>query len=92
MFAEAIVLVLYVWLDIFLCMLFQRCSLVEETSTLSVFHGDLWVTTAIDDSDSIPIGICIVRHKAFEVGFLHAIFSYEIVEFSPHDTLDLHVL
>jgi hypothetical protein len=90
--AEAIVLVLHVWLDILLCVLFQRCSLVEQTSALSVLHGDLWITTAIDDSDSIPIALCIVRHEAFEVGILYAVLSHEIVEFSPHDTLDLCVL
>jgi hypothetical protein len=86
------VLVLHVWLDILLCVLFQRCSLVEETSALLVLHGDLWITTAIDDSDSIPIGLCIVRHEAFEVGILDAVLCHEIVEFCPHDTLDLCVL
>jgi hypothetical protein len=72
--------------------LFQRCSPVEEISALSVLHGDLWITTTIDDVDIIPIGLCTVRHEAFEVGILHAVLSHEIVEFSPHDTLDLHVL
>jgi hypothetical protein len=81
---EAIVLVLHVWLDILLCVSFQRCSPVEEASGLSVLHGDLWVTTAIDDSDSIPIGLCTVCHEALEVGILHVVFFHEIVEFSPH--------
>jgi hypothetical protein len=71
---------------------FQRCSLVEETSALSVLHGDLWINTAIDDSDRIPIGMCTVRHEAFEVGILDVVLCHEIVEFSPHDTLDLRVL
>jgi hypothetical protein len=84
--------VLHVWLDMLLCVSFQRCSPVEETSVLSVLHGDLWVTTAINDSDSIPIGLGTVCHEAFEVGILHAVLSHEIVEFSPHDTLDLCVL
>jgi hypothetical protein len=88
---EAIVLVLHVWLDILLCVSSQRCGPVEETSTLSVLHGDLWITTAIDDSDSILIGLSTVRHEAFEVGILDAILCHEIVEFSPHDTLDLGV-
>jgi hypothetical protein len=86
------VLVLHVWLDKLLCVSFQRCSLVEETSALSVLHGDLWITTAIDDSDSIPIGLRTVRHEAFEVGILDAILCHEIVEFSLPDTLDLRVL
>jgi hypothetical protein len=59
---------------------------------LTVLHGDLWITTAIDDSDSIPIGLCTIRHDAFEVGILDAVLCHEIVEFSPHDTLDLRVL
>jgi hypothetical protein len=84
------VLVLHVWLDIILCVSFQRCSPVEETSALSVLHGDLWITTAIDDSDSILIGLCTVRHEAFEVGILDAVLCHEIVEFCLHDTLDLH--
>jgi hypothetical protein len=86
------VLVLHVWLDKLLCVSFQQCSPVEETSVLSVLHRDLWITTAIDNLDSIPIGLCTVRHKAFEVGILDAIFCHEIVEFSSHDTLDLCVL
>jgi hypothetical protein len=65
---------------------------VEETSALTVLHGYLWITTAIDDSDSIPIGLCTVRHEAFEVGILDAILCHEIVEFSPHDTLGRCVL
>jgi hypothetical protein len=86
------VLVLYVWLDKLLCMSFQRCSPVEETSALSVLHGDLWITTAIDDSDNIPIGLYTIRHEAFEVGILHAVLCDEIIELSPHDTLDFCIL
>jgi hypothetical protein len=86
------VLVLHVWLDILLCVSFQQCSLVEETSAFTVLHRDLWITTAIHDSDNIPIGLCTVRHEAFEVGILDAVLCHEIVEFSPHDTLDLRVL
>jgi hypothetical protein len=84
--------VLPVWLDILLCVSFQQCSLVEETRALSILYGDLWITTTIDDSDSIPIGFYIVCHEAFEVGILHVVFSHEIVELSPHDALDLCVL
>jgi hypothetical protein len=86
------VLVMHVWLDILLCVSFQRCSLVEETSAFSVLHGDLWITTAIDDSDIIPIFLCTVCHEAFEVGILEAVLCHEIVQFSLHDTLDLRIL
>jgi hypothetical protein len=86
------VLVLHVWLDKLLCVLFQQCRPVDKTSALSIFHGDLGITTAIDDSDNIPIGLCSVRHEAFEVGILDAVLCHEIVQFSPHDTLDLGVL
>jgi hypothetical protein len=86
------VLVLHIWLNKLLCVSFQQCSPVEETSALSVLYGDLWVTTSIHYLDSIPIGLRIVRHEAFEVGILHAVLFHEIVEFSPHDTLDLRVL
>jgi hypothetical protein len=89
---EAIVLVLNVWLDKLLCVSFQQCSPVEETSALSVLHGDLWITTAIDDSDSILIGLRTVCHEAFEVGILDVVLCHEIVVFSPHDTLALRVL
>jgi hypothetical protein len=72
-------LVLHVWLDILLCVSFQRCGPVEETSALLVLHEDLWITAAIDDSDSIPICLCTVRHEAFEVGILDAVLCHEIV-------------
>jgi hypothetical protein len=65
---------------------------MEETSALSILHGDLGITTAIDDSDSIPIGLSTVHHEAFEVGILDTILCHEIVQFSSHDTLDLGVL
>ena len=81
-------LVLHIWLDILLYVSFQRYSLVEEICVFSVFHGDLWISPAIDDLDSIPIGLCTVCHEAFEVRILNAIFPHEIVEFFPHDTLD----
>jgi hypothetical protein len=86
------VLVLHVWLDVLLCMSIQQCSLVQEASALSVLHGDLWVTTAIDDSDSIPVGLCTICHQAFEVELFHAVLSHEFVEFSLHNTLDFYVL
>jgi hypothetical protein len=85
-------MVLHVWLDILLCVSFQRCSPVEETSALSVLHGDLWITATIDNLDSISICLCTVCHEAFEVGILDAVLCHEIVQFSPHDTLDLRVL
>ena len=53
---------------------------------------NLGITFAIDDLDNILIGMCTVRHEAFEVGILNAILCHEIVQFSPHDTLDLGVL
>jgi hypothetical protein len=86
------VLVLHVWLDKLLYVSFQQCSPLEETSALLDLNGDLWVTTAIDNSDSIPIGLHTIRHEAFEVGILHAVLSHEIVEFLLHYTLDLRVL
>jgi hypothetical protein len=86
------VLVLHVWLDKLLCVPFQRCHPMEETSALSILHSDLGITTAIDDLNSIPIGMCTVRHEAFEVGILDAVLCHEIVQFSLHDTLDLGVL
>jgi hypothetical protein len=89
LFAEAIVLVLHVHLDVLMCVLLQQCSSVQEASSLSILYGDLWVTTVIDDSDGILVGLHIVCHKAFEVGLLHTIFLHEFVEFSPHIALDL---
>jgi hypothetical protein len=77
--AEAIVLVLHVWLDKLLCVPFQRCHPVEETNVLLILHGDLGITTAIDNSDNIPIGLYTVRHEAFEVGILDAVRCHEIV-------------
>jgi hypothetical protein len=71
---------------------FQQCSLLEEACALLILYRDLWITTAIDNSDGILIGLCPICHEAFEVGILHIVLSDEIVEFSPYDTLDLRVL
>jgi hypothetical protein len=49
---------------------------MEEASALSNLHGDLWITTAIDNSDDILLGLCTVRLEAFEVGILHDVFSH----------------
>jgi hypothetical protein len=89
---EVIVLVLHVWLDMLLCVSIQRCSPMEEACALTILYRDLWITTAIDNSDGILIGLCPICHEAFEVGILHIVLSDEIVEFSPYDTLDLRVL
>jgi hypothetical protein len=86
------VLVLQVWLDMLLCVSIQRCSPMEEACALTILHGDLWITTAIDNSDNIPVGLRTVCHEAFKNGLLHAISLHHLVEFSPHDTLDLCVL
>jgi hypothetical protein len=52
---------------------------MQEASVLLVFHGDLWITIAIDNSDGILVVLHIVRHEAFEVWLLHAIFLHEFV-------------
>jgi hypothetical protein len=64
---------------------------MQEASALSVLHGDLWVTIAIEKLDGIPIGLHTIRHEAFEVGLFHAVFTYEFVEFSSYIALDLCV-
>jgi hypothetical protein len=74
------VLVLHVWLDKLLCVSFQQYSPVEETSALLVLHG-VWVTTAIDDSNSIPIGLRTVRHEAFKLGFSTPYFLMRLLSY-----------
>jgi hypothetical protein len=86
------VLVLHVELDVLLCVSLQRRSPMQEASALLVLHEDLWVTTAIDNTDGIPVDLCIVRHESFEVWLLHTILFHDFIEFSPHNTLHLHVL
>jgi hypothetical protein len=78
---------LHVGLNVLLCVSLQRCSKVQEACALSVLHGDLWVTTTIDNTDSIPVGLRIVRYETFEVWLLHAVLSHDFVEFYPHNTL-----
>jgi hypothetical protein len=51
-----------------------------------------WISTTINNSNGIPIGLRTIRHEAFEVGLLHAIFLHRFIEISPHDTLYLCVL
>jgi hypothetical protein len=65
---------------------------MEEACALTVLHGDLWISTAINNSDGILVGLYTIRHEAFEVGLLHAVFLHQFVEFSLHDTLYLRVL
>jgi hypothetical protein len=89
---EVIVLVLHVWLDMLLCVSIQRCSPMEEACALTILYRDLWITTAIDNSDGIPVGLRTICHEAFEVGLFYAISLHHLVEFSPHDTLNLRVL
>ena len=69
-------LLLHVWLDMHLWVLLHHYSPMQEASALSVLHGDLWVTTTIEKVDGISIGLRTIHHEAFEVGLLHAIFSY----------------
>ena len=92
MLTKVIVLVLHVWLDMLLCVSIQQCSPMEEACALTILHGDLWITSAIESLDGIPVGLHIVCHEAFKVGLLHTISLHHLIQFSPHDTLDLHVL
>jgi hypothetical protein len=57
-----------------------------------IFHGDLWVTTIIDDLDGILVSLCIVRHDAFKAGLFYVVFSHEFIELSLYHTLNHCVL
>jgi hypothetical protein len=57
------VLVLYVGLDVFLCVSLQRCIPVQEASVLLVLHGDLWVTTAIDNIEAFQLAYALSAMK-----------------------------
>lgn len=57
-----------------------------------LLHEGLWVASAIYDTDGILVCMRIVRHEAFEVWLLYIVFLHNFIKFSPHNTLDLHVL
>ena len=44
-----------------------------------VLHRDLWITIAIDELDNILIGMCTIRHEAFEVGILYTTFFMRLL-------------
>jgi hypothetical protein len=46
-----------------------------------VFHGDLWVTIAIDDLDGIPVGLHTVHHEALKLGFSTPFFLMSLLSF-----------
>jgi hypothetical protein len=78
--AETLVLVLQVVLDIEFGVFLQKLSPMKVACSLTPIDGNLWISGPINNPHGIPIGLCIVCHKAFEVRLGNSMASHDVVE------------
>jgi hypothetical protein len=60
---------------------------MEQTCLIFVNHFDIHILRIINDSNNIPICLCIVCNESFEVWFTIVMFDHCFVDFCPHDLL-----
>jgi hypothetical protein len=73
------VLVLQVVLDIEFGVFLQRSGPMEVAHSLMSIDGNLWISELVNNPHDIPIGLCVVRHKAFEVGFGYSMAGHHMI-------------
>jgi len=59
---------------------------------LLINHLDKSISLTIDNSNHIPIGLCIINHESFETWFWKTMFQHRFIKFCPHDLLNFNVL
>jgi len=57
-----------------------------------VNHPHRGVPRSINNSDNIPIGLCVINHEFFEIWFWKVTLLHLVIELCPHYLLGLHVL
>ncbi len=57
-----------------------------------VNHPHKGVLRSINNSNNIPIGLCIINHKSLEIWFWKIMLLHHVIELFPHYLLSLHVL
>ena len=73
-------LVLQVVCNILLSMLLQGLSLVEEASSLTALYWNLMILATIYNLDSIPIGMCAIRHESFELTIEDSMSIHDVIK------------
>jgi hypothetical protein len=65
---------------------------MEVASSLTPIDGNLWISGPVNNPHNNPIGLCIVRHEAFEVRFGNSMPSHDVVEVMLEKHLSILVL
>ncbi len=66
---EEFVAILQVNFDILFVVSIERLNIVKQTCSFFVNHYFTNISKSINNLDSIPIGMGIIYHESFEVGF-----------------------
>ena len=85
-------LVLEVVYDILFDVLLQGLNPIEVAHPFTAFDWDLGITTIVDNSNHIPIGLCAICYKALEMLRKHIVPNHNVVEIFSKYHLYIHVL
>ncbi len=64
---------------------------MEQKCLIFVNHLHIHVLIIVNDSNNIPICLCIVRNESFEVWFTIVMFDHCFIELCPHNLLCFNV-
>ena len=87
-----LVLVLQVVFDKEFGMFFQRPGPMKVVGYLATIDGIRGIFGFVDDPYCVPIGLCTVRHEAFEVMLGNSMPSHDVVEVMLENHLSIIVL
>jgi hypothetical protein len=78
--------------DIEFGVVLQRLCPMEVAGFFMPINGNLWVSGPVNNPHDVPIGLCNVRHEAFEMGLGDSIAGHDVVEVMPEKNLSILVL
>ncbi len=64
---------------------------MEWTCAFLINHPNKEVPQTINNYDHIPVGLCVISHESFKIGFWKLVFQHHFIKFCPHKSLSCDV-
>ena len=80
-------LVLEVVLNVLFGVLLKDLAPMKIDYLLTTKHGNLGITTIVDDSNRIPFGLGAISHETLELWQWYTMLSHDVVEILLEDNL-----
>jgi hypothetical protein len=55
-------------------------------------HHDGRVPKTINNSNSVPFGLCVINHESLEIGFWKLVLQHHFIKLCPHKSLNSTIL